>query len=98
MTKVNKGTKKAEALNWEWKHCYVADTVEGAYSSGCSQTKRSTFSDIWFRANNTEGYNHDLKVTSANCYNYSTMYSFTNEDGTFIVKDTKENTYITELC
>ena len=96
MTKVNAGTKKAEAMIWEWENCYKGNSVDEAYVS-CSYKKQSSFEDIRLRACSTEGYNHDLKVTSAGSHFYSTMYSFTNDEGTFLVKDTASNTFILKL-
>lgn len=96
MIKVNPGTKKAEAMIWEWKNCYRGRSIRDVYGK-CSAVKKASFSDIELRACSTEGYNHDLKVTSANCYSYSTMYSFTNESGTYIVKDTANNIFILKI-
>ena len=96
MTIVNAGTKKAEAMIWEWKNCYRGRSVNDVYGK-CSAVKKSSFNDIELRACCTEGYSHDLKVTGANCNTYSTMYSFTNAEGTFLVKDTYCNTFITKL-
>lgn len=96
MTKVNMGTKRAEAMIYEWENCYKGRSVNDAYRK-CSRIKQLTFQDIELRACGTEGYNHDLKVTSANCNFYSTMYSFTNDEGTFLVKDTASNTFILKI-
>jgi len=97
MTIVNAGTKKAEAMIWEWKNCYKGDDVRTAYGT-CSADKKDSFDAIRRRAIETEGFNNDLKVIGANCYSYSTMYSFTNAEGTFLVKDTYCNTFITKLA
>ena len=97
MTKINPGTKKAEAMIYEWKNCWKGDDVRLAYGK-CSFDKQVSFDSIRRRACETEGYNHDLKVTSASCYFYSTMYTFTNNEGTFLVKDVKSNTYILKIA
>lgn len=97
MIEIKAGTKKAEAMVWEWKHCYKGDSVEEAYGH-CSSRKKASFNEIWWRCKNTEGYNHDLKITSATCYFYSTMYTFTTSEGTFLVKDTHTDTYITKIA
>ena len=97
MTSINPGTKKAEAMIWEWKNCNKGANVNAVYNK-CSKIKQLTFQDIELRACGTEGYNHDLKVTSANCNFYSTMYSFTNDEGTFLVKDTASNTFILKIA
>ena len=96
MTVVNPGTKKADAMLWEYTNCYRGRSVNDVYGR-CSAVKKSSFSVIELRACGTEGYNHDLKVTGANCNTYSTMYTFTNADGTFLVKDTYCNTFILKI-
>lgn len=97
MINVNLGTKQASRMIWEWNNCNKGDDVRTAYSK-CSSTKKDTFDAIRRRACETAGYNHDLKVTGANCYSYSTMYSVTNNEGTFIVKDTSCNTFILKIA
>ena len=97
MTKVNPGTKKADAMLWTWKNCYKGNDVRTAYGK-CSADKKDSFDAIRRRAIETDGYNHDLKVTGANCYSYSTMYSFTNESGTYLVKDTVSNIFILKIA
>ena len=95
MTSINYGTKKHAQAIWTWENCYKGNDVESAYRTRPSYDKISSFNKIWQRAHQTKGYNHDLKVVSANCYFYSTMYSFTDEKGwTFIVYDTHANTYL----
>ena len=98
MTQVNAGTKKAQYLISEFKNCFVASHITGAYYKP-SYAKLSSFRQIERRALATEGYNYDLKVTSATSQHYSTMYSYTTESGeTYIVKDTHANTYVTRLA
>ena len=97
MIQVNKDTKKAQEMIWEWRNRIAGKTIEEAYTNP-SADKISSFNDIWFRAKSTTGYNQDLKVTVKNCYSYSTMYTFTNNEGTFLVKDTKSYTYITQIA
>ena len=96
MKTVNKGTKKYDEIVWKWEHCNCGDSIEKAYRTKPSTEKMRTFKDIWFRATQTKGYNHDLKVVSASCWFYSTMYSFTLEDKNFLVYDTPSNTFILE--
>lgn len=97
MIKVNKGTKKYDQLLWTWNNCNKGEDLHQAYRGAVSSEKYHTFDDIWFRATQTEGYNHDLKVTAASSWFYSTMYSFTQEDITYVVYDTHANTYIFEI-
>lgn len=97
MSKVNKGTKKAQEMIWDLMHNTNRRTIWDAYSKP-SYAKVRSFEEIQGRAYNTEGYNHDLHITGANSSFYSTAYSFTTAEGqTFIVKDTASNTYITEM-
>lgn len=97
MKKINIGTKKAEALVWEFENCFKGHTVDDAYGT-CSSSKKRSFDEIQRRCWETEGYNHDLKVTGTSSFAYSTMYSFTNDEGTFLVKDTSSNTYILKVA
>lgn len=92
---VNKGTKIAETMLWQWRNCNRGE-IEKAYSNP-SDDKRSAYKDIWFRAKNTEGYNNDLKVVARNSYIFCTMYSYTDDKGTVLVKDTPSNTYCLRL-
>ena len=96
MKTVNKGTKKWEEIVWKWEHCNKGGDIEKAYRTKPSAEKIRTFNDIRFRANQTEGYNHDLKVVGASCWFYSTMYSFTRESKIFLVYDTPSNTFVLE--
>lgn len=96
MTVVNPETKKADALLWEYTHCYKGKTLSDVYST-CSCRKIESFNNIRMRCFETEGYNKDLKITGSNCDTYSTMYTFTNADGTFLVKDTYCNTFILKI-
>lgn len=98
MTRVNAGTKMAEGMIWRWKNCFKGNTVEEAYRTRPSAAKISSFNDIWYRCKNTEGYNDDLKVVSASNFVYTTMYSFTTTEGTFLVMDTKCDTYILKVA
>ena len=97
MVKVNKGTKKHAQLLWTWEHCNKGKDLAQAYRGQVSADKRRSYDDIWFRAMQTEGYNHDIKVVASNTYFYSTMYSFTIDNQTFVVYDTHANTYIFEI-
>lgn len=97
MREVNMMTQQGQRFLYEWQNCCKGHTIEGVYVNPSSY-KRNTFNDIWFRAKNTEGYNNDLKITGSNCYIFSTMYTFTNEEGTFLVKATKSHTYIMQIA
>lgn len=94
MKSINYGTKKAEQIIWTWEHVNKG-SIHEAYARP-SADKVNSFYKIAERAQRTEGYNHDIKVVGANSFNYSTMYSFTDDKGwTFIVYDTVSNTFIT---
>ena len=93
MKSINIGTKKYNELVWKWENCNKGSIFE-AYDRP-SSAKVSSYQDIVIRATNTEGYNNDIKVVGAGSWNYSTMYSFTDNKGwTFIVYDTADNTYL----
>lgn len=96
MKAINKETKKYDEIVWKWEHCNKGKNLFEAYSSKVSKEKYNTFNEIAQRAMNTEGYNHDLKVVAASSSYYSTMYSFTLKDITFIVYDTYNNTFVIE--
>lgn len=96
MTKINKGTKKYDAIMWTFKNAFKGHTIFDAYTSP-SQKKVSSFLEIENRAKNTAGYNHDLKISAAGCQNYSTIYSYTENNTTFIIYDTKSNTFVIEV-
>lgn len=97
MTRLNANTKR-----WQWavdlyRNCYVANDVRYAYKTRCSEEKIREFDKIRLRAIETAGYNHDLKVVSANTWQYTTCYSFNDEYGILhVVIDTKSDTY--EAC
>jgi hypothetical protein len=94
---VKANTKQAEGLRqdaqrwgrWTWSDIYEAYESPSVY-------KVRSFKAIEDRARNTEGYNNDLRIIGKNCMQYSTIYTFTEGSKTYIVKDTKDNCYITE--
>lgn len=95
MRKINANTKEAARVlatfNSAWAN---KGDINNAYKKP-SARKVKAYNDIWYRAMRTEGYNHDLRVTGANCHMFTTMYSVTNDDGTTsIIYDTPSNTSI----
>lgn len=93
-TDLNPGTKKAAYLIWDEAHANRGDIWE-AYAKP-SAAKVNSYRAIEQRAIETPGYNHDLRVVGASCHSYSTVYTYTDKNGlTYIVKDTKANTYRT---
>ena len=96
MTKVNPNTKAAAAIIYDLHHNTGRRTIWEAYQSPSSR-KVSSYLAIKARATSTPGYNDDLHITGAGSHNYSTVYSFTEDGKTYAVKDTKANTYITEV-
>lgn len=96
MTKVNPNTKAAAAIIYDLYHHTDRTSIYHAYKKP-SARKWSSFHAIEARACSTPGYNHDLHITGAGSHNYSTVYSFTEDGKTYAVKDTKANTYITEV-
>lgn len=90
-------TKEAEALRQDaqrWGR-WTYNNIWEAYERPSIYKIRS-FEEIERRARETEGYNHDLRIIGKNCMQYSTVYTFTEDGKTYIVKDTKDNCYITE--
>ena len=96
MTKVNQNTKAAAHIIYDLFHNTGRRSIYDAYTRP-SREKAATFEAIKARALQTEGYNDDLHISGAGCHNYSTVYSFTIDGKTYAVKDTKSNTYITEV-
>ena len=94
-TKVNKGTKAARYIMWDFENARYND-IHAAYGRP-SKTKVDTFNAIKERAIKTPGYNHDLRVAGAGSHNYSTVYSYTVDGVTTIVKDTKANIFAVTL-
>ena len=92
MTNIKANTKKAAAIIREAAYAGKGDIFQ-AYGRPSSE-KVKTFLAIKERANNTPGYNHDLRVSGAGSHQYSTIYTVSNPDGTTsYIKDTKCNTF-----
>lgn len=92
-TDVKNTTQKAQGIIWDYEHAQRnPKTIWQAYGRP-SEIKVRTYNAIMERAHNTSGYNHDLSVSGAGSHNYSTVYSYTENGVTYIVKDTKANTY-----
>lgn len=96
MTKVNRNTKKAQQIISELSRNNYVDDIFKAYDKPSSR-KVSSFLEIWNRAHATEGYNHDLHITGWNTCTYSTIYSYTVDGKTFVIKDTHADTYVVEM-
>ena len=97
MVQVKADSKTGQALIWEFDHCNKGATLAEAYTRA-SDAKIASFEKILRRAWETDGFNRDLKVTSRNTSFYSTMYSFSDEDGTYLVKDTKSKTLVVKVA
>lgn len=93
MITVNPKTKEAQGIISLFKDDKWSNkgSIYEAYGRP-SATKVAVWNDIVQRAANTQGYNHDIRVTSCNTYRFSTMYSYTNDEGTFIIYDTPSYT------
>lgn len=96
MKKINEGTQAYRRAWYTWTHCNYG-SIEQAYKS-CSQAKINSYNDIWRRAMDDSGYNHDLRVVARGSSFYSTMYSVDRVDeqgNTFtrVIYDTYANTY-----
>ena len=98
MTDIKNTTQKGKGIIWDFENAYRGHDIFDAYENP-SYKKVESFETIRRRAFDTPGYNYDLKVVAASCYTYSTVYSYTDIDGTiYIVKDTKSNTYRVPLA
>ena len=92
-TDVKNTTQKAQGIIWDYENAQRRPmTIWSAYNRP-SEIKVRTYEAIMERAHSTNGYNHDLTVSGANSMSYSTVYSYTENGTTYIVKDTKSNTY-----
>jgi hypothetical protein len=96
MTKINQNTKAANHMVYDLMHNTSRRTIWDAYTRP-SDAKVNSYEAIRARALNTPGYNRDLHIAGAGSHNYSTVYSYTIDGKTYVVKDTKSNTYITEV-
>lgn len=94
-TEIKNNTKKAADI--------VADrfndlgSIFEAYESPSTKKVRA-YNDIEDRAKATPGYNNDLHVCSAGCQTFSTVYTYTEDSKTYVVKDTPSYTYRVELA
>lgn len=96
MTKLNANTKKAQAIIHDLARNTHLHSIYDAYDRPSSR-KVETFTEIRERAERTQGYNHDLHVAGYNSCMYSTVYSYTVDGKTFVVKDTRDDTYLVEM-
>lgn len=97
MKMVNRNTKEAARIIGTFNSAYWnKGDINTAYKNPSAKKVRA-YNDIWFRASRTKGYNHDLRITGASCHQFSTMYSYTDENGTHIVYDTASQTKIVTL-
>ena len=96
MTTIKNGTQKANEIIRDLSYRTSWKSIYDAYERP-SRIKVDTFEEIRRRAYETEGYNYDLHVCGANSSQYSTVYSYTQNGKTYVVKDTKCNTYIVEM-
>lgn len=91
---VKTGTKEAQRINYMFMNPYCnKGSIYKAYGK-CSSTKQAAWEAIKTRAEKTEGYNNDIRVVSANCHFFSTLYSYTYDGETYIVYDTKGATKV----
>lgn len=98
MIKVKNTTKAAKAIIAQFHSDYWnKGTIYDAYNKPSSRKIRA-YEDIEDRARSTEGYNYDLKVVAAGCQTFSTMYSYTDAEGTHIVYDTATYTRVVDIA
>lgn len=90
--RLNDTTKKAQQIiNTFNSRYWNKGSIYEAYQNP-SSAKINAYEGIERRAWNNEGYNHDLRITGASSHFFSTMYSYTDSEGTHIVYDTASNT------
>ena len=97
MKQIKNGTKEAQSIiaifnDKKWSN---KGSIYDAYGKP-SAKKVSIWKAIEKRAKETAGYNDDLRVVSRNGYLFSTMYSYTTDEATYIVYDTKSETKVVE--
>ena len=96
MTEIKNTTKKAMGIMDDLMRQGERD-IYAAYGKP-SSAKVAAFYEIAERARNTEGYNYDLHIVGAGSHFFSTVYSYTESDGTLcIVKDTACNTFLVRV-
>lgn len=96
MTEIKNTTKKALGIMNDLLYRGY-DDIYSAYGRP-SYYKVNAWREIEERARATSGYNHDLHIVGASSHFFSTVYSYTEEDGTLcIVKDTHANTFIIKV-
>lgn len=91
MTEIKNTTKKAQEIINDYNRAGYGSIFQ-AYGRP-SSTKVNAWLEIERRATQTAGYNHDLKVCGAGSFNFSTIYSYTENGHTHIIKDTAQNIY-----
>lgn len=99
MKEIRNTTKAGQAIisEYNFNRNRGRRTIYQAYSRPSSE-KVQTYMDILRRATETAGYNNDLTVSGAGSYNYSTLYTYTENGKTYIIKDTKSNIYKVEIA
>lgn len=93
--KLNRNTQKAQQILADLNYNTWCKSIYDAYDKP-SRAKVITFNEIEKRALHTVGYNHDLHIVGHSCHQYSTIYSYTQDNILYVVKDTKFNTYVVE--
>lgn len=97
MTTVKNTTKQAQSIirtfNSGWNK---GKTIWDAYGKP-SDAKVRAYEAILDRAVHTEGYNGDFIISGASSCFFSTMYSYTDAEGTHIVYDTPSDTKVVTI-
>ena len=91
MTEIKASTKKGQWIIDDLGRRGYSDIFD-AYNRP-SGHKVSAWRDIVDRAISTPGYNHDLHIVGASSSFFSTIYSYTDDAGKHVVKDTYADTY-----
>lgn len=94
MTDIKNTTQKALGIIADWNRATsrAAKSIFEAYGKP-SSAKINAYFEIKKRAEETAGYNKDLTICGAGSHYFSTIYSYSEDGKTYIVKDTAANTY-----
>lgn len=93
MTRIKNTTKAGKGIIAIYEDRQWSDkgSIYDAYATPSSR-KVAIWNDIERRANDTQGYNHDLRVVSRNTYMFTTIYTYTDSEGIHYIYDTPSDT------
>lgn len=92
MQEIKKGTKLYNTIFNDYMYKNLGGILE-AYKKPCTKNIKAYY-EIEKTAKNNAGYNNDLKVVCASSHIFCTIYSYIQDNITYIVKNTPKNCYI----